>query len=142
MHVHLADAKPRFRDLQNMTYLDEDGKHVQFRLMERMRPHIRQVAIALGFPHHDIIRTSDPVFHLLSKWLQGDNQEDPKPVTWGTLITVLRDAKMHEEAKILEKYIVAEDRESVLCLVCHRIYAVVTIKIFLNHVVGACLDMK
>ena len=109
---HIADARPHFRDLQKMTYIDEDGAHVPFRLMERMRPYIRQVAIALSFPHHDITtmnRTSDPVYYLLSKWLQGNNQEDQRPVTWRTLITALQDAGVYEEAHILNKYFVEPD---------------------------------
>ena len=107
--LYIADAKPCLRDLQKMTYIDEDGTCVQFRLMERMRPQARQVAIALGFPHHDITtinRTSDPVYYLLSKWLQGGNPKDQRPLTWATLITALQDAGVNEEACILEQYLV------------------------------------
>ena len=49
----------------------------------------------------------DPVYHLLSEWLRGANQErDSRPVTWATLITALRDANVQEEADILEKHFV------------------------------------
>ena len=110
MHVcFIADSKPRLRDLQKMTYTDDDGKHVQLRLMEQMRPHNRQVAIALGFLQHDITtmsHTSDPVYYLLSKWLEGANQEDQRPVTWRTLIIALQDAGVYEEARILEQHLV------------------------------------
>ena len=51
---YIADAKPRLRDLQKMTYTDEDGTRVPFRLVGRMRPHVIQVAIALEFPQHNI----------------------------------------------------------------------------------------
>ena len=92
-----------------MTYTDEDGTRVPFRLMERMRPYIRQVAIALDFPQHDITTmscTSDPVYYLLSKWREGANPEDQRPVTWRTLITALQDAGVYEEARILEQCLV------------------------------------
>ena len=115
IHVRsIADAKPRLRDLQKMTYTDEDGTRVPFRLMGRMRPHIRQVAIALEFPQHNIsimTRKSDPVYYLLSKWLQGANPEDQRPVTWKTLITALQDAGVYEEARILKKYLVEPEPE-------------------------------
>ena len=110
MHVcSIANAKPHFRDLQKLTYTDKDGTCIQFRLMERMRPHVRNVAIALGFPPHDITtmdHMSDPVYYILSKWLQEANQEDQRPVTWGTLITALQDAGIYEEVRILKQYLV------------------------------------
>ena len=92
-----------------MTYSDEDGTRVPFRLMGRMRPHVIQVAIALEFPQHNIsiiTRKIDPVYYLLSKWLEGTNLEDQRPVTWRTLITALQDAEVFEEARILKKYFV------------------------------------
>ena len=79
--------------------------------MDQIKPHFRQVAIALNFPHHEIAAIErsgfDPVYHLLSEWLRGANQEeDPRPVTWRTLITALREAHLHEAANNLEKYMV------------------------------------
>ena len=51
--------------------------------------------------------SDDPVFHLLSEWLQGANQEeDARPVTWRTLIMAMRHARVYEEANILEYYLV------------------------------------
>ena len=109
----IADAKPHFSDLQIMTCTGEDGTHVQLRLMDRIRPHFIQVAIALKFLEYDIAtieKKEDPVYDLLSKWLQGANHdEDQRPLTWATLITAIRDAGVHEVANVLTKYFVQSD---------------------------------
>ena len=94
-----------------MSYTGEDGKVTYFRLMDRLRPHWRRLAIALKFRQYSIAfmeHEDDPVYYLLSEWLRGANHEwDSKPVTWATLITALRDANVQEEAVMLEKYFVA-----------------------------------
>ena len=82
---------------------------IQFRLMDQIRPHFRQVAMALNFPDDNVAAMErsgdDPVYHLLSAWLRGANQEeDPRPATWRTLITALRDARLHDAANNVEKY--------------------------------------
>ena len=109
----IADAKPSLIDLQKMTYTDGDGTCVQLRVMEQIRPHFRQVAIALKFLEYDIAnieKKDDPVYDLLIKWSQGANQEeDTRPLTWTTLITAIRDAGVHEVANILTKYFVQSD---------------------------------
>ena len=93
-----------------MTYTGENGRDTRFRLMDQLQPHWRRLAVALKFLPRDIAlmkQEDDPVFYLLSKWLQGANQErDSRPVTWATLITALRDANVQEEANILEKHFV------------------------------------
>ena len=49
----------------------------------------------------------DPMCYLLIEWLRGANQEkDPRPVTWRTLIKVLRHANVQEEANVLEKHFI------------------------------------
>ena len=108
-----GDTKPRLRDLQLMTYGNElnPSTRIHFRLMDQIRPHFRTVAIALNFQYckvADMERSGDdPVYHLLGEWLTGTNQEeDPRPVTWRTLITALREARLHEAANCLEKYMV------------------------------------
>ena len=93
-----------------MSYTGEDGRDTRFRLMDLLRPHWRRLAIALKFHHSDITvmeHKDDPVYHLLSEWLRGANQEkDSRPVTWATLITALRDANVQEETNMLEKHFV------------------------------------
>ena len=93
-----------------MSYTGEDGRDVHFRLMEQVRPHWRILAIALRFPHHTIAimeNKDDPMCYLLIEWLRGANQEkDPRPVTWGTFIKVLRHANVQEEANVLEKHFI------------------------------------
>ena len=93
-----------------MSYTGEDGRDTRFRLMDQLRPHWRRLAALLKFLPYDITvmkQEDDPVFHLLSEWLRGANQErDSRPVTWATLITALRDANVQEEASMLEKYFV------------------------------------
>ena len=100
-----------------MSYTDERGQTVPFRFMDRIRPHWKDVAIALKFPSYDIEvmnRKDDPVFHLLDEWLRGANQEhDTQSLTWRTLIIVLRHANIHMEANILEKYLIAEPGQDV-----------------------------
>ena len=106
-----ADSIPQLVDLQHLTYTTEDGRRVNLRLMDQLRPHIVHVAIALWLPDHvatDTIKHhDDPVYYLLIEWLQGANRElDPRPVTWRTLIAALRDANCHEVADQLEKYLI------------------------------------
>ena len=90
-----------------MTYTSEDGSTVHFRLMDRIKSRVTQLAIALSFPQHiiDDLETKQrgPVYYILSEWLRGGNQEhDQRPLTWGTLITALGEANMREEATVLK----------------------------------------
>ena len=93
-----------------MSYTGEDGRATHFRLMDQLQPYWRRLAVALRFRQCDITimkQEDDPVFHLLSEWLRGANQErDSRPVTWATLITALREANVQEEANMLEKHFV------------------------------------
>ena len=93
-----------------MSYTGEDGRDVHFRLMDQLKPHWREVAITMKFPQHEIAimeKKDNPVFYLTSEWLRGANQEvDPRPVTWRTLIEALRHANVQEEATILEKHFI------------------------------------
>ena len=102
-----ADDTPGLDNLLCMSYTGEDGRDTRFRLMNQLQPHWRRLAIALRFLPCDINvmeHKDDPVYHLLSEWLRGVNQErDSRPVTWGTLITALRDANVQKEADILEE---------------------------------------
>ena len=107
-----ADDKPGLDDLLYMSYTGEDGRNVHLRLVEQIRLHSswRILAIALRFPHRTIAmmeNKDDPMCYLLIEWLQGANQEkDPRPVTWRTLIEALRHANVQEEANILEKHFI------------------------------------
>ena len=94
-----------------MSYISEDRQTVHFRLMDRIKPRVTGLAVALKFPDYviDNMETKrDPVFYLFKEWLRGGNQEhDSRPLTWGTLITALRAAGLLEEVKILEQHFVA-----------------------------------
>ena len=109
----VVDEKPALSDLQYMRIADKDGE-THFRLMERLQPLWRHLAIALKFPQHKIKtmeHNDDSVFDLLNEWLHGANmEEDMRPVTWGTLIEALREANYHEEADILKKCLVLTER--------------------------------
>ena len=98
--------------LQYMSYTDEEGRNVHFRLMDRIQPRWARLATALKFPPYTIEgmeSKADPVFHFLRAWLRGANQDnDTRPLTWRTLITALRQANIQEEANIVEKYLVTE----------------------------------
>ena len=93
-----------------MTYTGEDGKKGRLRLMEQVRPHWRILAIALKFPQHEIAaleHKDDPVYYLLSEWLRGANMKnDPRPVTWRTLVTALDDANIQDVATVLESHFI------------------------------------
>ena len=105
-----ADDKPALADLQYMSYTGEDGRDVPFRLMDKLKPHWRALAIALKFPVHEITALEskdDRVYRVFSEWLQGANQDnDPRPVTWETLIKALRHANIQDEATVLETHLV------------------------------------
>ena len=105
-----VDQKPNLADLLCMSYTGEDGETINFRLMDQVKPHWRRLAIALMFPQYEIDAMedkSDPVYYIFSEWLRGANQEkDSRPVTWRTLINILRVANVHNEANILEQHCV------------------------------------
>ena len=86
-----------------------NGKREKFRLTDRIEAYWKQVAIALNFPEYRIrvfATETSPVYCMLNEWLRGANmEEDRRPLTWKTLITTLQDAKMHEEAKLLETHL-------------------------------------
>ena len=88
----------------------EDGKTAPFRLMDRIKPRVTQLAIALQFPQHireNMKADLNPVYYLLNEWSKGGNQDhDQRPLTWETLITALQHAGLMEEAEILEKHFV------------------------------------
>ena len=111
----VADEKPTMYQLQYMSYTDEEGRNVHFRLMDRIQPRWARLAMALKFPQYTIAamqRKADRVFHLLGEWLRGANQlNDARPLTWRTLITALWQANIQEEADILEKYLVTESAQ-------------------------------
>ena len=96
-----------------MLYTSEDGngQTVPFRLMDRIRPRVTGLAIALDFPQYVIAvlkNDSDSVCFLLTEWLRGGNQEhDSRPLTWGTLISALRASNLSDEVRILEDHFVA-----------------------------------
>ena len=106
-----SGAKPTLKDLQCMSYTSEDGMTVPFRLMDRIRPRVTRLAIALGFPLHVIDKLEikwNPVYYLLAEWLRGGNQEhSSRPLTWATLIAALEEAGLLEEVNILKKHFVA-----------------------------------
>ena len=84
---------------------DSETQIVDFRLMDRIKPRLTDMAIALGFPRHFIegLRKEPDPYHLFSQWLEGHNQKNAQ--TWGDLITALWHAKFLEEAEMLENAI-------------------------------------
>ena len=98
------------------TYVDRVSVTVDFRLMDRIKPRLTRVAIALGFPPHSIEvleKKSDPECYLLSEWLSGRSTKASGPLTWGTLITALRHAGLMEEVRILEEHFIVTPVETV-----------------------------
>ena len=117
-----TDAKPQLCDLLCMSYnVDRalSDTEVDFRLMDRIKPRLTRVAIALGFRSHSIEvlkKESDPEYYLLSEWLDGRSTRasERRPLTWGTLITALRHAGLMEEVRILEEHFIVTPFETVL----------------------------
>ena len=103
-----ADDKPRLHELQCILYSGKDGRDAQIRIMDQIKPHWIQLAIALKFPPYAIAtmeRKGDPVYYLLSEWLQeATKKEDHRPVTWRTLIESLRHANLQQEATVLDEH--------------------------------------
>ena len=100
-----------------MTY-SLGGKVIDFRLMDRIKPRLKDVAIALHFASHEIDAivqsgdTATQVYNLLCNWLRGELGESRPSVSWGTLITALKRAGLTEEAAILEEHCVSKTSES------------------------------
>ena len=125
-----VDDTPKMYDLQCMSYSAEDGKATEFRLKDRILRNWKDFAYALRFPIHaveSIKPGEDPVEHFLRKWLQGANKtEDPRPITWGTLIVALRHANFQEEVNLLEKHLIQVDTVSTqsgkLSVCIHALY--------------------
>ena len=101
-----------------MSYTGEDGRDAQFRIMDQVKPQWRSLAIALKFPTYEITtmeHSDDPVYYLLSKWLEGVNKEaDQRPVTWRTLIKSLRHANLQQEAAVLDEQCIIRKEATVL----------------------------
>ena len=106
------NEKPTLNQLQYMSFTDEGGETVHFRLMDRIEPRWERFATALNFPQYNIAAMrskDDPAYYLLSEWVRGANQDHSTgPLTWRTLITALREANIQDGANILEKYLVRE----------------------------------
>ena len=74
----VVDEKPALNDLQYISIAGEGGE-THFRLMERLQVRWRNLAIALKFPLHSIEtieHSKNPIYQLLSEWLQGANMEE------------------------------------------------------------------
>ena len=93
-----------------MSYTGDDGRDVHFRLMDQLKPHWRRLAIALKFSQYEIATMEskdDPVYYMLTEWLRGANKEkDSRPASWRTLIEVLRQANVQEQAIVLEEKLI------------------------------------
>ncbi len=78
------------------------------RIMERVTPKWKQLAVALGFsgPRIDMIEMAalrqpeDACLRMFTKWLDGGH--DLKPPTWDALIQSLRAANLPEIAELLK----------------------------------------
>ena len=95
-----------------MSYTDDDGREVHFRLMRQLKPwpHWKELAIALKFPQYEIAimeNEKDPIYYLLTEWLRGANREkDSRPASWRTFIEALKQANFQEEATVLEEKLI------------------------------------
>ena len=89
--LYSSDARPDLRDLQCMSYTNDKGVRVDFRLMDRIKPRLIDSAIALNFPQYVIDTLKEQpnaVYYLLSEWLAGrnPNHDQSRPLTWETLL--------------------------------------------------------
>jgi hypothetical protein len=104
---NLLGKRPELHELQLLEF--DEGRE-PLRIMERVVPKWKQVAIALGFNGSRIEtieisalrQPEDACLKMFSDWLTGGH--DLKPPTWDVLIHSLRAANLPEIADLL-KYI-------------------------------------
>ena len=104
----LLGIKAELHELQLLKF-DEGRKSL--RIMERVTPKWKQVAIALGFNGSRIeameigahYQPGDACLKMFNKWLNGGHKL--KPPTWGVLIESLRAANLAVTAALLNRTI-------------------------------------
>jgi hypothetical protein len=95
-------------ELHELQLLEYDKRREPLRIMERVAPKWKQVAIALGFNGSRIeaieigarYEPEDACLKMFTKWLDGGH--DIKPPTWDALIQSLRAANLPEIADLLK----------------------------------------
>ena len=105
MIENLLGKTPELYELQ---LLEFDKGRESLRIMERVTPKWKQVAIALGFNGSRIEsiemgapwRPEDACLKMFTGWLAGDH--DLRPPTWEVLIQSLRAANLSEIADLLK----------------------------------------
>ena len=92
----LIDNRPKIHELQMLEFCDGQ----KLRIMERVAPQWKQMAIAFGFSVARIksiekgehYQPDDASFEIFSCWLEGEH--DLKPPTWDVLIQCLKQASL------------------------------------------------
>ena len=100
-------------DLTPLTCLKyhKEGKHQRVFIIDEMAPKWKRIGRMLNFStsHMETITSScgddtECCDKLLSQWLEGQNDDkEPRPKTWETLLEVMRDARLAKLADRLEK---------------------------------------
>jgi hypothetical protein len=102
---NLLGKKPELHELQLLEFDEGRGS---LRIMERVTPKWKQVAVALGFNGSRIEaiemtalrQPEDACLRMFTKWLAGGH--DLRPPTWDVLIQSLRAANLPEIADLLK----------------------------------------
>ena len=100
------DAQPKLQDLQLL-----EGNHGRIiRVMERVAPDWKELAIALGFDQSRIktiekdnkSSTEEACWEMFMRWLKGEH-DLASPCTWYTLVKCLNRAGLRDIANCLKK---------------------------------------
>ena len=99
----LIDNRPKIHELQMLEFCDGQ----KLRIMERVAPQWKQMAIAFGFSVARIksiekgehYQPDDASFEIFSCWLEGEH--DLKPPTWDVLIQCLKLANLLDITEML-----------------------------------------
>jgi hypothetical protein len=105
MMGNFLGKEPELHELQLLEY---DKGRESLRIMERVTPKWKQVAVALGFsgPRIEAIemgalrQPEDACLKMFTDWLSGGH--DLKPPTWDALVQSLRAANLPEIADLLK----------------------------------------
>ena len=79
--------------------------------MDQLKPNWNRLATAMRFPGFFVAAVEkkhedDRVSYIFSEWLRGANEEeDDRPLTWATLIAVLKEASFTDEVKVLKAHL-------------------------------------
>ena len=95
--------RPKIERLILIRYQDT-GKEKEFRFLRKILPKLSCAGVLLGVPVNTLaghLSPEDKAQEMLTRWLQRGSED--YPVEWGSLVQLLLDVELSEEAKELER---------------------------------------